>query len=67
MIKAYITPDHRTCDVDLAQRVCTYNTNIHESTGYSPLFLCNGRHPTLSPTVRRDAENEAIQGKKLKI
>ena len=53
---AHIKPDYRTWDNDLINIIWTYNTLVHETTGYIP---CYGRNPELSPTVNRSAEHKA--------
>ena len=58
MIKSYITPDHRTWADEIAGKVWCFNISIHESTGYSPFYLCNGRHH-ISPSLRRSQERNA--------
>ena len=59
MIIAHIKPDHRTWDNDLIEIIWTYNTSVHETTGYTLFYLCYGRNPELSPTIKRSAEHKA--------
>ena len=59
MIKSHIIPDHQTWADDLAGKAWYFNISIHESTGYSPFYLCNGRHPTISSSLKRIRERKA--------
>ena len=64
MIMTYITPDHRTWGDDLDEKTWCYNTNIHETIGYSPFYLCNGRILVRTPTLKRKCERKAAEEEK---
>ena len=59
MITSYITEDHRTWDNDLHLRALAYNIMTHDSNGFSPFYLCNGRYPRISPDLKRNEELRA--------
>ena len=61
IINSYITPDHRTWGDDLNEKAWCYNISIHNTTGFSPFYLCNGRHSVTSPSLRRNKEHQAAQ------
>ena len=61
MIMAYITPDHRTWGDDLDEKTWCYNTNIHETIGYSPFYHCNGRIPVSTPSLKRSCKRKAAE------
>ena len=58
---AYINPDHRTSGDDIDEKTWCYNINNHETVGYSPFYLCNGRIPVSIPSLKRSCESKAAE------
>lgn len=45
MLRAYVSPLHNDWDEFLIPAEFAYNNSIQASTGFTPFFLTNGRHP----------------------
>ena len=61
MLRAYVSRRQTDWDERLGMVEFAYNNSVHSSTGFTPFYLCYGRHP-VSPVTRLiqvDTKNEA--------
>ena len=61
MLRAYVGRGQTDWDERLGMVEFAYNNSVHSSTGFTPFYLCYGRHP-VSPVTRLiqvDTKNEA--------
>ena len=61
MLQAHVGKSQNDWDDKLGMIEFAYNNSIHSSSGYSPFYLCYGRHP-VSPVnllSQVESKNEA--------
>ena len=58
ILRAYIGRRQKDWDQRLGMVEFAYNNAVHSTTGYSPFYLCYGRHPLSPATILTDIETK---------
>ena len=61
MMRAYVGKRHNGWDERLGMVEFAYNNSVHSPSGFSPFYLCYGRHPVspITQLVQAESKNEA--------